>query len=96
VLTLNQVSYPFLDAGKEINTAEPVQLSITAGATDYHLEVSASGETASAAVKSESLTIFPPVGGAFCGTMFGIYSFGKSEPVLDAADFTDIEIKATN
>ena len=34
----------------------------------------------------------PPVGGAFTGAMFGIYSFGALEPCLDPADFSQITI----
>ncbi|KAI0160635.1 glycoside hydrolase family 43 protein [Xylariaceae sp. FL1272] len=43
-------------------------------------------------VDSSDLTVMPPIGGAFCGAMFGIYSFGQGEPVLDPADFCDISI----
>jgi hypothetical protein len=35
----------------------------------------------------------PPVGGCFTGVMFGIYSFGRNQPVLDPADFLEISTK---
>lgn len=44
-------------------------------------------------VPAAVLTVMPPVGAAFCGTMFGIYSFGKGEPVLAAADFSDVFVR---
>lgn len=44
-------------------------------------------------VPAAVLAVMPPVGGAFCGTMFGIYSFGKGEPVLAAADFSDVFVR---
>ncbi|RSM10861.1 hypothetical protein CEP52_003367 [Fusarium oligoseptatum] len=40
----------------------------------------------------DKLTVTPPVGGCFTGVMFGVYSFGKGQPVLDPADFKDISI----
>ncbi|KAI9163834.1 Non-reducing end alpha-L-arabinofuranosidase BoGH43B [Paramyrothecium foliicola] len=91
-----KTSYPLLETGKDINVDEPVYLSITANPTNYQLEISTSGHNVNASVDSETLTIFPPVGGAFCGVMFGIYASGKGEPVLDPADFADIEIRGTN
>lgn len=44
-------------------------------------------------VKVDDLTASPPIGGSFAGAMLGVYSFGKGEPVLDPADFTDISIE---
>ena len=32
----------------------------------------------------------PPFGGCFAGVIFGIYSCGKNQPVLDPADFWDL------
>lgn len=43
-------------------------------------------------VPAKDLTFYPPIGGAFTGAMFGVYSFGKGEPVLDPADFKDITV----
>ncbi|UPK89982.1 hypothetical protein LCI18_000917 [Fusarium solani-melongenae] len=40
----------------------------------------------------EKLTVAPPVGGCFTGVMFGVYSFGKGQPVLEPADFANISI----
>lgn len=50
------------------------------------------GSTAHVSCSAEDLTIMPPVGGAFTGVMFGVYAFGRGEPVLDPADFTDIRV----
>jgi hypothetical protein len=44
-------------------------------------------------VDASGLTVVPPHGGCFAGTMFGIYSHGKNQPVLDPADFSDISIE---
>ncbi|OBT56544.1 hypothetical protein VE04_03239 [Pseudogymnoascus sp. 24MN13] len=46
-----------------------------------------------ASVQSKLLTRSPPIGGAFTGVMFGVYSFGKMEPVLDPADFSKISLE---
>lgn len=35
----------------------------------------------------------PAHGAAFAGVLFGVYSFGRGEPVLDAADFGDIKVR---
>lgn len=43
-------------------------------------------------VPAEKLTVAPPVGGTFAGVMYGVYSFGNGEPVLDPADFRDITV----
>lgn len=49
-------------------------------------------EQARITCSAEDLTILPPVGGAFAGVMYGIYAFGRGEPVLDPADFTAISV----
>lgn len=70
-------------------------LSIKASPSTYTLKlaIDAGGsEDHSFDIATQALTVAPPVGGAFCGTMFGIYSFGEGEPVLDAADFSEIKI----
>jgi hypothetical protein len=36
------------------------------------------------------LAVSPLVGGAFTGTMFGLYAFGNGEPCLDPADFSNV------
>jgi hypothetical protein len=68
-------------------------LQITATPTGYTLSLADADVEESFQVVAKDLTVMPPVGGAFCGTMFGIYSFGKWEPVLDPADFSGIEIR---
>lgn len=59
--------------------------------TRYRVGVNQGSERDYATCCADDLTIIPPVGGAFTGTMFGIYAFGNGEPVLDPADFTDIK-----
>lgn len=84
---------PLLDSAiPALDLDQPVELSITAKSSDYEMSLSVDGTTTTKIFKSEALTIFPPVGGAFCGVMYGVYSFGQSEPVLDPSDFRDIEI----
>ncbi|KAL0768563.1 hypothetical protein CaCOL14_009538 [Colletotrichum acutatum] len=88
-----KVAHPLLDSAiPALNLNQPVKLSITARSSDYEMSLSVDGITTTKIFKSEALTVFPPVGGAFCGVMYGIYSFGQSEPVLDPSDFTEIEI----
>ena len=69
------------------------QLSAQATPTTYILKLSQGSSEWSFSFNVEDLCIMPPVGGAFTGAMFGIYSFGPWEPVLDAADFKDIVIR---
>ncbi|KAI1879924.1 hypothetical protein JX265_001545 [Neoarthrinium moseri] len=84
-----QESYgPTLKAGG----SEAVRLMITARATEYALEISSNEATEKVVIGASELTTMPPVGGAFCGVMVGLYSFGKGEPVLDPADFSDMSI----
>lgn len=71
----------------------PAQLSAQATPTAYTLQLSQGESKWAFSFNTEDLCITPPVGGAFTGTMFGIYSFGAWEPVLDPADFKDIEIR---
>ncbi|CAH0053697.1 unnamed protein product [Clonostachys solani] len=87
-----KVTYPFLDAGREFDASLPVKLSIQSKPTNYILSLQSANTEINVAVASETLTIFPPVGGAFCGAMYGIYSFGSSEPVLEPSDFRAITI----
>lgn len=86
------MTYPLIEAGKQLDVTSPVKLRIEAEATRYTLSIAAGETSAEASFSAETLTIFPPVGGAFCGTMFGLYSFGPSEPVLSPSDFHDIYI----
>ena len=72
---------------------EDVGLWVEADDTYYQLFIKCGGCSYNFAVDVEALTIMPPVGGAFTGVMYGIYSFGKGEPVLDPADFIDIYVK---
>lgn len=75
-----------------LGSYDVVQLSIEATAMDYKLTLSAGEVSTSVSFAAEKLTASPPVGGSFTGAMFGIYSFGRSEPVLDPADFWNVEI----
>ncbi|KAL0934676.1 Non-reducing end alpha-L-arabinofuranosidase BoGH43B 2 [Colletotrichum truncatum] len=95
-----KVSYPLLESSgsaseEDWDLDQPVQLAITAYPTSYEMHLSVGGVQEKVSFASEALTVLPPVGGAFCGVMFGVYSFGRSEPVLDPTDFTDIEIMET-
>ncbi|RYP79778.1 hypothetical protein DL769_002800 [Monosporascus sp. CRB-8-3] len=75
--------------------ADTAALSVEAYPASYRLKVAFGGEERSFDVAAQMLTVMPPVGSAFCGAMFGIYSFGEWEPVLDPADFSDIRIRET-
>lgn len=86
------VSYPFLDSGVTLAANDSVEFTIDTTPTEYKLTLSSGEASASVAFTSETLTIYPPVGGAFTGAMFGVYAFGRSEPALDPSDFWDIEI----
>ncbi|OLN92777.1 Non-reducing end alpha-L-arabinofuranosidase BoGH43B 2 [Colletotrichum chlorophyti] len=94
-----KVVYPLLEAGSSsastLDLEQPVQLCIAAKPTGYEMSILVGDARSSVAFTSEALTLYPPVGGAFCGVMFGLYSFGRSEPVLDPSDFADIEILET-
>ncbi|KAF4820030.1 Non-reducing end alpha-L-arabinofuranosidase BoGH43B [Colletotrichum siamense] len=94
-----KVGYPVLrsktSACPGLDLDHHVQLAIAAQPTKYEMSLDIGGITANVSFKSEDLTIYPPVGGAFCGVMFGVYSCGQSEPVLDPSDFTNIEILET-
>ncbi|KAM5341825.1 hypothetical protein ACJ41O_014856 [Fusarium nematophilum] len=70
--------------------SENVEFVIRARPTGYDLSVEVDGKSASFSVLARDLTAMPPVGGCFTGVMFGVYSFGRGEPVLDPADFFDI------
>ncbi|KFY10954.1 hypothetical protein V492_04772 [Pseudogymnoascus sp. VKM F-4246] len=73
-----------------------VTLAIQGDGLEYTLSYNEEGNDNSkslAPVQSKLLTRSPPIGGAFTGVMFGVYSFGKMEPVLDPADFSKISLE---
>jgi hypothetical protein len=68
-----------------------VDLCIRAYPTKYELSLESEGQQSEVfTVETSALTVMPPFGGCFTGVMFGIYSCGKSQPVLDPADFLNI------
>ncbi|KAF5608449.1 xylosidase arabinosidase [Fusarium subglutinans] len=70
---------------------ENVELSIRAYPTKYELYLKAGGKESEVyTVNASALTVMPAHGGCFTGTMFGIYSYGKNQPVLDLVDFSYI------
>lgn len=72
-------------------------MAIQGDGLEYTLSYNEEGNDDSKAlapVQSKLLTRSPPIGGAFTGVMFGIYSFGKMEPVLDPADFSKISLES--
>lgn len=73
----------------------PVSLSIQGDDLGYTLSYSeqGGGSKALAQVESKLLSRSPPIGNTFTGVMFGVYAFGKMEPVLDPADFSGIEVE---
>lgn len=76
------------------STIVPVKLTLVCEGSTYALSLGQGQGNSQAHVScsAEDLTIMPPVGGAFTGVMFGVYAFGRGEPVLDPADFTDIRV----
>lgn len=91
-LTLNQVSTSRHDLG-----STKLRFTIEARPIDYSISVMETESGANEIIGAmltpvEKLTVAPPVGGCFTGVMFGVYSFGKGQPVLDPADFSDISI----
>lgn len=87
-----KVSYPLFEKGATLGSDGVVELSVEATPTEYKLVLSAGEASVSVSFAAEMLTVSPPVGGSFTGALFGIYSFGRSEPVLEPSDFWDIEI----
>lgn len=75
------------------DASAPAQLSAQATPMTYTLSLVQGQSNWNFSFNTEDLCVMPPVGGAFTGTMFGIYSFGDWEPVLDPADFKDIMIR---
>ncbi|KAI1132767.1 glycoside hydrolase family 43 protein [Nemania abortiva] len=76
-------------------TGKPGEMTIETSPTTYSLSFKVENYSSTYHFESKDLTIMPPIGGAFCGVMFGIYSFGQGEPVLDPADFFDLVIRET-
>ncbi|KAJ4166591.1 hypothetical protein NW765_007832 [Fusarium oxysporum] len=73
------------------DSLQNVEFSIRAYPTKYELSLKAGGKESEVyTVDASALTVMPPHGGCFAGTMFGIYSYGKNQPVLDPADFSEI------
>jgi hypothetical protein len=91
-----QVTYPLLESGAVLSDGVDVHFTIETTSTSYTLTLAAGEVTAKVSFAAETLTINPPVGCAFCGAMYGLYSTGKSEPVLEPADFWDVEIRETS
>lgn len=90
-----RTTYPAIasqSAAKVFDATAPAQLSAQATPTTYNLELRQGPSRWTFSFTIEDLCVMPPVGGAFTGAMFGIYSFGDWEPVLDPADFKDIVI----
>ncbi|KAI5460362.1 glycosyl hydrolase [Mariannaea sp. PMI_226] len=84
--------------GNEIGTEtssgdQPIKFKIEATPTTYSLHISTLDSALESSVSARDLTVAPPVGGSFTGVMFGLYSLGKGEPVLDPADFSDIRME---
>lgn len=78
---------------EEVLDAErPVELMLRCSGAEYELVIRQGELEDSLTCQSENLTVMPPIGGAFTGVMFGLYAFGKGEPVLDPADFNSITI----
>lgn len=96
-----KVVYPFLspqqDAPEEVSclvAQAAFELELHCRGKEYTLGVKQGSEQKSyATCAAADLTTVPPAhGAAFAGVLFGVYSFGRGEPVLDAADFGDIRV----
>lgn len=96
-----QTTYPFLQPPEAPERVEkllaqgPVELVVGCRAEDgsYTLGLRQGGADGDhAACRAEDLTVAPPVGAAFTGVMFGVYAFGRGEPVLDPAFFGGIRM----
>lgn len=90
-----ETTYPVIahtSSQQAFDASVPSQLSAEATPTTYTLKITQGAREWSFSFDIEDLCIMPPVGGAFTGTMFGLYSFGSWEPVLDPADFSNIMI----
>lgn len=74
----------------EAFSVSPLRVRIKCQPTGYLLISTVGAKTSVSVCKVQDLVVMPAVGGAFTGVMYGLYSFGKGEPVLHPADFTDI------
>lgn len=76
------------------NMTVPAKLTLVCEGSTYTLsfDQGQEGNQTLVSCSAEDLTIMPPVGGAFTGVMFGVYAFGRGEPVLNPADFTGIRV----
>lgn len=76
------------------NTTVPAKLTLACEGSVYTMSFDRGdgGGQMQVSCSAEDLAIMPPVGGAFTGVMFGVYAFGRGEPVLDPADFTKIRV----
>jgi hypothetical protein len=95
---LVQELYPLLES-QTLNTTpempkdQPVELLVNITPGSYVLSLSCGPTNATFTFKTQDLTVMPPVGGVFTGALYGIYAFGKGEPVLDPSDFTNIIVQ---
>ena len=81
-------TYPAIasqSAPQAFDASAPARLSAQATPSTYTLELAQGQSKWAFSFNTKDLCIMPPVGGAFTGTMFGIYSFAAWEPVLDPA-----------
>ncbi|KAF3079638.1 hypothetical protein TWF102_002789 [Orbilia oligospora] len=60
----------------------------TGGEPDHHLKRTKTDITWLSSVSTRTMTLLPPIGNAFAGMMFGVYSFGELERCLVPADFS--------
>lgn len=98
-----QVTYPLLapqtrDAPPEEVirplARAPIALALRCRGKQYTLGArQGAAELAAASLSAADLTAVPAQGAPFAGVLFGVYSFGSGEPVLDPADFTEIVVQ---
>ncbi|KAF3309884.1 hypothetical protein TWF173_010284 [Orbilia oligospora] len=60
----------------------------TGSEPDHHLKRTKTDITWLSSVSTRTMTLLPPIGNAFAGMMFGVYSFGELERCLVPADFS--------
>lgn len=94
-----QITYPFLspqETPEEVScllAQAPFDLELHCRGKQYTLGVKQGSEQAYATLAAPDLITMPVHGAAFAGVLFGMYSFGKGEPVLSPADFTEIRVQ---
>ncbi|KAK2597093.1 hypothetical protein N8I77_012961 [Diaporthe amygdali] len=76
------------------NMTDPVKLTLDCEGSTYTLTLQhgRNGVQVQSYCDAEDLTVMPTVGGAFTGVMFGVYAFGRGEPMLSPADFSNIRV----